>query len=1126
MNKLLRTATLTLSLLLIFAVLTPPRAEALLSNYTDIDGHWAEDVIDKWTGYGVLKGDDDLYRPNEYITRADLAIIISRLMRYTAEADASQFNDLGNCTAEQRSSVLKLNAAGVMLGSFGNMRPLEYISREEACCMIGRAMRVKPVPNSTTAYSDLAQISDWANSLVMGMTERGYLSGKGDGYFYPKDFITRSEVMKAIDNIIITGYFYKSGVYTVSYLGNAIINVTGVELQKVTITGDLIIAEGVAEGGVTLTDVTVQGTTYIMGGGTAGLTLKGTTKLHEVRNVKRTDKPVGYKGEHSTIIENLYIEPGSAPLNFEGSARNLYLNAPNHTVKLINAMVVNVTANNYETAIVMDKNSSISTCMVNEVFRTTGSGIMGNVTIMPGGDGSSFEMHPKSVTVPSNITVFLAGNSYYNNGSSSATYLIPTDSTPPTINDRQLHQTKVEADTITFSWKAGADGVTDQNKLRYLLFYSTERNMNTVADIERNGYPTMPYTVNKLTSSVSRLKSSTRYYFNVIVMDEAGNKSCYEQFATEIITDEIIPATPDRQINVSNLKHNELTLNWRKATDNVTPQENLTYAVYQSDSANLNTALGCEQYGKQVVKPTKDITSARITGLKENEIYYFNIVVQDEAGNKNCYYTVIVMPIKDLLSPVIGTGIIHISNKTDVSAVLTWDKATDLASPETALKYTLYSSQSDNINSLEDLKRNGKSVASAQANKLSHTLSNQKSGVYYFNVLVSDEAGNEACYSSIRIVFGVDTTPPAVVANSLREKERHPTSVLLTWDLANDTAGGIVGTPQNNLTYTVYQGRTPVNTANGSNFRTPANVAANGNAVSPNLRNVSEYEVTGLVDSEVYYFNVIVTDEMGLVSCFTPLRVVVDVVPPTINQSINLLTITADDWSKTASISWRLSNDNRTAQANLQYSLYVTDRNIINYPTMKDQIDSIENSATRLYSGTARTDPYIYTHRNLEFDEPYFFYLICMDEAGNKLLYDAEGNASALPFVMQDGSPPRTSVINARVTATTSGIAGNFDVQITIPPMIDNRVTPQQLKYYVFYSGSDLYPSNPSELMTLYQNNQVTDVLNVNGNGIVGLMSVPVHSITENRYYYVMVSDGHNVVLLPTLSVNMPTTMP
>ena len=48
--------------------------------YTDVDGHWAAEAIYKWSDYGVIKGNNGLFRPSDFITRAEMACILDNMM--------------------------------------------------------------------------------------------------------------------------------------------------------------------------------------------------------------------------------------------------------------------------------------------------------------------------------------------------------------------------------------------------------------------------------------------------------------------------------------------------------------------------------------------------------------------------------------------------------------------------------------------------------------------------------------------------------------------------------------------------------------------------------------------------------------------------------------------------------------------------------------------------------------------------------------------------------------------------------------------------------------------------------------------------------------------------------------
>jgi len=81
------------------------------------------------------------------------------------------------------------------------------------------------------------------------------------------------------------------------------------------------------------------------------------------------------------------------------------------------------------------------------------------------------------------------------------------------------------ATSVNPTWLAASDETTAQADLQYLVYYSTGNNIDTVANMEANGTAVGTYAVNITNKSVTGLSNGTRYYVNLIVKDEAGNKA-------------------------------------------------------------------------------------------------------------------------------------------------------------------------------------------------------------------------------------------------------------------------------------------------------------------------------------------------------------------------------------------------------------------------------------------------------------------------------------------------------------------------------------------------------------------------------------------------------------------------
>jgi hypothetical protein len=89
----------------------------------------------------------------------------------------------------------------------------------------------------------------------------------------------------------------------------------------------------------------------------------------------------------------------------------------------------------------------------------------------------------------------------------------------------------------------------------------------------------------------------------------------------------------------SNVYDISLTLNWTKATDDITPQGSLQYRVYQSSSNNISTPTTAVANGTAVNSYTTDINTLAITGLYGSNTYYFTVLVKDSTGNVAAYTT-------------------------------------------------------------------------------------------------------------------------------------------------------------------------------------------------------------------------------------------------------------------------------------------------------------------------------------------------------------------------------------------------------------------------------------------------------------------------------------------------------
>ncbi|MCL2704456.1 MAG: S-layer homology domain-containing protein [Defluviitaleaceae bacterium] len=238
--------------------------------FLDSEGHWAEDLLERWAGYGVIGGDMGYYRPDDNITLAEFAAIVNNLMKYP-EADlsgAEQFTDL-DADAWYFETMLKLAAAGVIIPrDGGRLGPEDILTREACAVMLAKAFRL-PVSQTTTAtaFVDNSEITLSSRVFVRAMNEMGFITGypSGRGHaFRPAQPVTRAEAVSMFDPMV-DGYVSEPGVFTGVVNGTLLVGSPDVALSFVTVTGNLYLPEGAA--GAVLDDVTVGGEMHVFSTG-------------------------------------------------------------------------------------------------------------------------------------------------------------------------------------------------------------------------------------------------------------------------------------------------------------------------------------------------------------------------------------------------------------------------------------------------------------------------------------------------------------------------------------------------------------------------------------------------------------------------------------------------------------------------------------------------------------------------------------------------------------------------------------------------------------------------------------------------------------------------------------------
>ncbi len=182
-------------------------AYAAATAFTDLNkAAWAVDSVEALSVRGILDGfGDGTFRPNNEVTRAAFIKMLMMSLDLEDSEAVSSFQDVlpdawytSSIAAAERLGIVK----GKQDGTFGVN---ELISRQDMAVMAYRAGQLAGLQleaGSAAAFSDQAQIADYAVQAVEQMQAAGIINGMSNHTFAPKGHSTRAQAAKVIYSVM------------------------------------------------------------------------------------------------------------------------------------------------------------------------------------------------------------------------------------------------------------------------------------------------------------------------------------------------------------------------------------------------------------------------------------------------------------------------------------------------------------------------------------------------------------------------------------------------------------------------------------------------------------------------------------------------------------------------------------------------------------------------------------------------------------------------------------------------------------------------------------------------------------------------------------------------------------
>ncbi|WP_237391991.1 S-layer homology domain-containing protein [Paenibacillus dendrobii] len=424
---------------------TETKAEAQpAKTVNDIQGHWAEGVLKEWQQKGYLSGfEDGSLKPNGKITRAELAVLINKSFDFQQTSNVT-FKDVKSSNWFNQD-VAKAVAAGYMKGyTDQTFKPNNAVSRQELAVIIANLLKLSP-SDTADRLPDTKNSPVWSKGALGAVIDAGLMNGQ-DQKFRPLDSASRAEAVSVLDRAsklkdTYTVSYNKAGVYgpasgTETVKGSVKINAPGVTLQNTVIEGNLVLGEGIGEGDVFLKGVTVKGTTTVNGGGKNSVHFEDSVLVTVIVNKK--DGSIRIVTEGATSVQQITLQsgarleesnltgsgfgnvslsdqlPANSLITLAGTFETVDVIATSIRVDLTSGSIqaLNVASSAGHADIQLAAGTSVNAMILNAIANVTGTGSIGTATI--NASGVTIAQTPGNVVVGGNVQATVNGRTVGN----------------------------------------------------------------------------------------------------------------------------------------------------------------------------------------------------------------------------------------------------------------------------------------------------------------------------------------------------------------------------------------------------------------------------------------------------------------------------------------------------------------------------------------------------------------------------------------------------------------------------------------------------------------------------------------------------------------------------------------
>lgn len=173
--------------------------------FGDTSGHWAEKSIERMAQKGIVTGENGYFRPDDSVTRAELITMAVRALGLQAKEKEIGFADVSSDS--WYAPYVQAALENGLISADSLFRPNDLVTREEMAKILSgakAALRGETFtkPAGELSFGDAHHISEWAKAYVLYASQNGLMNGMENNEFAPKLSGTRAQVAAVLDRML------------------------------------------------------------------------------------------------------------------------------------------------------------------------------------------------------------------------------------------------------------------------------------------------------------------------------------------------------------------------------------------------------------------------------------------------------------------------------------------------------------------------------------------------------------------------------------------------------------------------------------------------------------------------------------------------------------------------------------------------------------------------------------------------------------------------------------------------------------------------------------------------------------------------------------------------------------